>query len=62
MILRYVLHKLVLLEKIWSDMPCLLNNVKHANNRTGVEAVMGSKNLRAIAVIGTQEVSVKDRD
>lgn len=41
---------------------CILNNVKHVNGRTGLGAVMGSKNLRAIAVRGTQEVSVKDRD
>ncbi|MCR4424996.1 MAG: aldehyde ferredoxin oxidoreductase family protein [Firmicutes bacterium] len=31
---------------------CILNNVKHANGRTGMGAVMGSKNLKAIAVRG----------
>ena len=41
---------------------CILNNVKHANGRTGLGAVMGSKNLRAIAVRGTQEVSVVDKE
>lgn len=41
---------------------CILNNVKHINGRTGLGAVMGSKNLRAIAVRGTQEVSVEDRE
>ena len=41
---------------------CILNNVKHANGRTGMGAVMGSKNLRAIAVRGTGKVPVLDKD
>lgn len=41
---------------------CVVNNLKHANGRTGMGAVFGSKNLRAIAVRGTQEVPVKDRE
>ncbi len=32
---------------------CVVNELKHANGRTGMGAVMGSKNLRAIAVRGT---------
>jgi len=39
---------------------CVLNNCRHANGRTGMGAVMGSKNLRAIAVKGTQNVKFYD--
>ena len=39
---------------------CILNNVKHANGRTGMGAVMGSKNLKAIAARGTKRLQVKD--
>jgi aldehyde:ferredoxin oxidoreductase len=35
---------------------CVVNELKHANGRTGMGAVMGSKNLRAISVRGTQKV------
>lgn len=35
---------------------CVLNELKHASGRTGMGAVMGSKNLRAIAVRGTQKI------
>jgi len=35
---------------------CVVNELKHANGRTGMGAVMGSKNLRAIAARGTQRV------
>ena len=35
---------------------CVLNELKHANGRTGMGAVMGSKNLRAIAVRGTRRL------
>ena len=41
---------------------CVLNNSKHANGRTGMGAVFGSKNLRGIAVRGTQEVPVADKE
>jgi len=34
---------------------CIINNLAHANGRTGVGAVMGSKNLKAIAVRGTKK-------
>ena len=37
---------------------CVVNELKHANGRTGMGAVMGSKNLRAIAARGTQRVSL----
>lgn len=33
---------------------CILNDLHHANGRTGLGAVMGAKNLRAIAVRGTK--------
>ena len=35
---------------------CVLNELKHANGRTGMGAVMGSKNLKAIAVRGTNRL------
>lgn len=37
---------------------CVLNELKHANGRTGLGAVMGSKKLRAIAVRGTQRLAL----
>ena len=39
---------------------CVLNELKHSNGRTGMGAVMGSKNLRAIAVRGTQKPNLFD--
>ena len=39
---------------------CILNDLTHAYGRTGMGAVMGSKNLRAIAVRGTGEVSAEN--
>ncbi|NIS69550.1 MAG: aldehyde ferredoxin oxidoreductase [Proteobacteria bacterium] len=39
---------------------CVINNLGHANGRTGMGAVMGSKNLKAIAVRGTQKLEVQD--
>ena len=41
---------------------CVLNELKHANGRTGMGAVMGSKNLKAIAVRGHKKVEMKDPD
>ncbi len=40
---------------------CIMNNVKHVNGRTGLGAVMGSKNLRGIAVRGTKEIVITDK-
>jgi len=40
---------------------CIMNNVKHVNGRTGLGAVMGSKNLRGIAVRGTKEIAIADK-
>jgi len=40
---------------------CVLNNLKHANGRLGMGAVMGSKNLKAIAVKGSQKMDLHDR-
>jgi aldehyde:ferredoxin oxidoreductase len=39
---------------------CIVNELKHANGRTGMGAVMGSKNLRAIAARGTHRVTAAD--
>jgi aldehyde:ferredoxin oxidoreductase len=39
---------------------CVVNELKHANGRTGMGAVMGSKNLKAIAVRGNSKPEVKD--
>lgn len=39
---------------------CVINNLRHANGRLGMGAVMGSKNLKAIAVRGTKAISFKD--
>jgi len=41
---------------------CVLNNAKHANGRTGMGAVMGSKNLRGIAVRGSKKIPVNNKD
>ncbi len=39
---------------------CIVNDLHRAAGRSGVGTVMGAKNLKAIAVRGTQGVSVKD--
>ena len=39
---------------------CIVNDLHRAAGRSGVGAVMGSKNLKAIAVHGTKGVRVKD--
>ncbi|MBE0477761.1 aldehyde ferredoxin oxidoreductase family protein, partial [Candidatus Aerophobetes bacterium] len=41
---------------------CVLNNLKHAWGRLGSGAVMGSKNLKAIAVRGHKKLEMKDKD
>ena len=41
---------------------CVINDVKHAAGRTGVGAVMGSKNLKAVAARGTPQVPLADAD
>jgi aldehyde:ferredoxin oxidoreductase len=41
---------------------CVLNNLKHAYGRLGMGAVMGSKNLKAIAVRGHKRPGVKDKE
>jgi aldehyde:ferredoxin oxidoreductase len=41
---------------------CILNELKHANGRTGLGAVMGSKNLKAIAVKGKKKMEVADEE
>jgi aldehyde:ferredoxin oxidoreductase len=39
---------------------CVVNELKHANGRTGMGAVMGSKNLKAVAVRGTKKMEIDD--
>jgi aldehyde:ferredoxin oxidoreductase len=41
---------------------CIINERKHANGRCGLGAVMGSKNLKAIAVRGTGKIEYKDEE
>ncbi len=41
---------------------CVLNNLKHAYGRLGAGAVMGSKNLKAIAVRGHGKPEMKDKE
>lgn len=41
---------------------CVINDLKHAAGRTGVGAVMGSKNLKAIAARGRKPVPLADPD
>ncbi|MBY9018166.1 MAG: hypothetical protein KGD66_04965, partial [Candidatus Lokiarchaeota archaeon] len=41
---------------------CIINDKHHAAGRCGMGAVMGSKNLKAIAVHGTGKVPVQDKD
>jgi len=40
---------------------CVINELKHANGRSGMGAVMGSKNLRAIAVRGRKKLDLFDK-
>ena len=40
---------------------CITNELKHFNGRNGLGAVMGSKNLKAIAVRGKRQIPVADR-
>ena len=39
---------------------CVQNDMEHYNGRTGMGAVMGSKNLKAIAVRGTSKMKMAD--
>jgi aldehyde:ferredoxin oxidoreductase len=41
---------------------CIVNDINHAAGRCGIGAVMGSKNLRAIAVKGQQKVALADAE
>jgi aldehyde:ferredoxin oxidoreductase len=41
---------------------CLINMCNRANGRTGMGAVMGSKNLKAVAVRGTQRPPIADQE
>ncbi len=41
---------------------CLINMCNRANGRTGMGAVMGSKNLKAVAVRGNQRPEVADKE
>jgi aldehyde:ferredoxin oxidoreductase len=39
---------------------CIVNDLHHVNGRTGMGAVMGSKNLKAVAVRGTKKMGAAD--
>ncbi len=41
---------------------CIINDKHHAAGRCGMGAVMGSKNLKAIAIQGTGKVHIQDKD
>jgi len=41
---------------------CVLSDYHHANGRTGMGAVMGAKNLKAMAVRGTMKIPLVDRE
>ncbi len=41
---------------------CILNELRHANGRCGMGAVMGSKNLKAVAVRGGKRMPLFDAD
>lgn len=41
-------------------LACVMNEMHRAAGRTGIGAVMGSKNLKAVAVVGTGSVTVAD--
>ncbi|MCL2671553.1 MAG: aldehyde ferredoxin oxidoreductase family protein [Clostridiales bacterium] len=43
-----------------SRLACLINDHFRAAGRTGLGAVMGSKNLKAVALRGTQDVTIAD--
>lgn len=43
-------------------MACITNDLYHQAARGGIGAVMGSKNLKAIAVKGTKDLNVPDMD
>lgn len=45
-----------------SKIACIINEKTRAAGRTGLGAVMGSKNLKAIAVRGTQDITVAKPD
>jgi len=45
-----------------SRMAAIMNDLSRAAGRSGVGAVMGSKNLKAIAVKGSEKVSIFDED
>ena len=41
---------------------CLISDLRHANGRSGLGAVFGSKNLKAIAVRGKNKLDFHDKD
>ncbi len=41
---------------------CIINDDGRAAGRTGVGAVMGSKNCKAIAIVGTLQIALKDKE
>jgi aldehyde:ferredoxin oxidoreductase len=45
-----------------SRIACIINDEFRAIGRTGMGAVMGSKNLKAVAIRGTHDVNVADKE
>jgi len=41
---------------------CVVNDLTHVNARTGMGAVMGSKNLKSITVVGTKRIEFQNKD
>jgi aldehyde:ferredoxin oxidoreductase len=41
---------------------CVVNELKHVNGRAGMGAVMGSKNLKAIAVRGRNRMELQNQE
>ncbi len=41
---------------------CIINDNGRAAGRTGMGAVLGSKNCKALAIIGTKNIDIKDKD
>lgn len=41
---------------------CIVNDLNHVNGRSGLGAVMGSKMLKAISVVGTGRIKLADRE
>ena len=45
-----------------SKIACIMNDKDRAAGRSGVGAVMGSKNLKAVVVRGTQSIEIDEKE